>query len=150
MLLAAGADPHRTNLQKESALHYAAYYLKEGDIVERLVQVGSDVNGRHFRGGTPLACSAFTNNVAAAEALLDHGADINACDDEGDTPLHEALFRQADNVTDLLLRRGATYSTLAGLQRTILHLAAASGGLKTLDILLAAGLSGIDTEAVDK
>ena len=111
-LLTAGADSTATDRDKRNALHWAIYLHDEQDIVESLIESGTNVNGRNMDGCSPLTNAAFYHNVISAEALLDYGADIENIDNEGDTPLYESLQHHADNVLQLLLSRGAIYTTI--------------------------------------
>ena len=145
-LLAAGADSSATTLEGLNALHWAALYQNKRDIVKSLQETGTNVNGRNIWGGVPLCYSVIGHHAVSAKALVDYGADINAADSEGDTSLCDSLHYHADDVLQLLLFRGASYTTIYSFGRSLLHIAAVSGGLKTLRILLAAKLKNVDTE----
>ena len=70
-------------------------------------------------------------------------------DNDGNTPLLQSVFSQADDVTQLLLFREATFTNW-GSCGLILHYVALSGGLRTLAILLAARLQGIDPDILNR
>ena len=150
LLLQAGADPHHINTPADSALHYAATYSDNRDVLQYLTTAGVDIDGQGHAGATPLSRATLSNNTEAAKLLLACRANINSLDKENDTPLHESLFRQHDDMTKLLLSHGASYTLPDSLGNSVLHLAALSGGLRTLEILHTAALRGIDTEATDK
>ncbi|MCJ1311681.1 hypothetical protein MMC25_005354 [Agyrium rufum] len=101
-------------------------------------------------GSTPLLDVALRNNAKSAEALLTCGADINAVDDDGDTALLQSVFSHFDDVTKLLSSRGATYASWDSKENSLLHVAALSIGVRTINILLAAELKGIDPDAVKR
>ena len=158
-LLTAGADSTIVDCHGGNALHFAALFKSGRDIVKSLVEASADVNQRDNDGSTPLALTSFEygGNLAGsklkvdlAEALLDYGADINTTDNDGDTPLHNAIHWNDDATTQLFLQRGAVYTQIDNIGSSVLHFAAVSGGLKTIEILFAAKLRGIDTEAVNK
>ena len=150
VLLRAGANSDATDNQGFNALHFAAQYQNSRDIVKLLVEAGTNVNGRTVWGSTPLSLATFQNYAALAEALLDYGADINALDNDGDSALHKAIHYNSHILVQLLLRRGAIYTQIDNIGNSILHPAATSHNLKILEILFAAKLRGIHTEAVNK
>ena len=150
LLLEAGANHLQVNFQGDNALHYAAQNSNNRDIIRLLVERGVDLEARTTFGGTPLMASAHSNKIESATALLDFGADINVVDDDGDNALYNAIYLCHDDMTQLLLHRGAAYTQINKTGYSILHFLAASGGLRMLDVLLAAELKDIDTEAVNK
>ena len=150
LLLQAGADPHITNKRKFSALHYAAEYSDNKEILQCLITAGVDLEGRDNWGGTPLGKAAARNKIQSVKLLLDCGANIDCMDIDNDTSLYESLVRHHDNMTELLLSRGATYILSPSSGGSILHLAALSGGLRTLEVLYTAALRGINIEATDR
>ncbi|MCJ1389511.1 Ankyrin-2 [Xylographa bjoerkii] len=150
ILLLAGADVNHKNVLGYNALHRTVSFTQNTKIIRALIRAGVSLNGQNNHGHNPLACAVLVSHAIAAETLLDHGAQINDCDHEGDTALMQSLYCSADNITQSLLRRGATYTTVNKNSDTILHHAARSGGLEIIQILQAAGLRGLDTEAVNK
>ena len=150
LLLKAGADPNQVDDEYYNALHYAAEFQNGRETIECLVEAGVDVNKQNMWGSTPLTQAALMNNTISAEVLLDRGADPNVVDFERDSPLTESLYPGADDMTELLLHRGAAYISSTVYGDTILHLAALCGGLRTLSILQAAELKGIDPDATNK
>ena len=153
-LLDAGANPAHIDSDRYNALHYVANsYTPENltcrELVKILKEAGVNVNGRNINGGSPLFSAAHGDAVMSATALLDYGADIEHLDNDGDSPLHQALFYQSDEVTKLLLSRGANH-TLRGSLGSILHFAATSGTLRTLEILQNRRLNGIDPDASNR
>ena len=150
ILLTAGADSTIVDSQGWNALHWAVWYQNERDIVKTLIKSGTDVNARALNGGTPLGHTIFYGHNIAAKALLDYGADINTIDNDGDTPLYDAIHYNDDAITQLFLQRGAVHTQIDNIGNSVLHPAAVSGGMKTIEILFAAKLIGIDTEAVNK
>ncbi|HJN16641.1 MAG TPA: ankyrin repeat domain-containing protein, partial [Armatimonadota bacterium] len=74
---------------------YAAIQLKSGKKIRRLLEAGSDPNGREHRGWAPLHCAVLTGQLTAVRLLLEHGAAANASTDAGLTPLHVVALRAA-------------------------------------------------------
>ena len=150
LLLQAGADPHNTNKYKYSALHYAAEYNNNPEVLRLLVTAGVNLEERDEWGATALTKTVGGNKIESAKLLLDCGADINSLDKDNDTPLHDSLFHRCNDMTELLLSRGASDTLPISPGGSILHFAALSGGLRTLEILRTAVLKDINTEATDK
>ncbi|MCJ1235673.1 hypothetical protein MMC14_003644 [Varicellaria rhodocarpa] len=149
LLLEAGADPTHNNNEDYNALHFATETQDSKETIECLVAAGVNLHGQNMWGSVPISQAAIINRAFSAEALLDCGADIDSRDNDGDTPLHESVFRHADDVMRLLLNRGAKY-TLLFHGGSILHLAALSGRLRTLEILRAAGLNGLNPDLINR
>ena len=149
-LLRAGANPRVRDYLGYNVLHGVAATYNGRDIPKVLIEAGTDMDGRNNLGATPLASAAYGRNAISAKALVDFGANINAVDNEGDSPLHESLLHHADDVLQLLLSRGASYTAICSTGDSVLHLAAVTGDLKTLDILLEAKLTNIDTGFLSK
>ena len=57
-----------------TALHCAASE-GFGDVIERLIKFGADVNAKTPKGRTPIIQAAWNARVDALEALLKHGGD---------------------------------------------------------------------------
>ena len=150
LLLAANANVQHNNAQLYGALHCAAELSKSEDMIRLLIEAGASINIRNIYGSSPLASTCIQDNFIAATTLLNLGASIDIQDYDGDTPLYEALLRCADRVTQLLLQRGACYTRIASNGDSVLHLAAKCGGTETLNILIAAELTGIDPYAENR
>ena len=151
LLLDAGANANLlSNYLKSNALHYAAQFQNSEEIVKLLIAVGTDCGARNCYGGEPLVNTAIHDHDIAAAALLDSGADIDCMDNEGDNPLLSSVYQNSDKVTKLLLSRGATYTSWLSTGDSILHVAAKCGGSKTIELLLAARLHGVDPDAVNR
>ena len=150
LLLEAGADLPRVNDKYGDALHTATYGHDGREVIEVLVAAGANLEEWDGGGVTPLAGAAIYNRAVSAEALLRLGANINCLDREGYTPLHQSLHHNADDVTCLLIQRGAEFTTTI-YGDTELHLAALSGGKRTLSSLWAApNLGSLDPDARNK
>ena len=152
LLLATGADSAQLDNIDENLLHKVAWSKAKDDtrdLVHVLAVAGVDVNGQDKWGSGPLSFTAGSDNDTAAAALLDCGANIDSLDQDGDCSLYQAIFSKSHCVTQLLLLRGANYTSL-GSMGGILHYIASFGDLKTVDIMLTAGLVGINPDAIDR
>ena len=146
-LLQAGACPSHVESHGYSILHYARG-ADVGKVIRCLVKADAGVNAEDHTGGSPLKFFVIRQDVEAAKAILELGADLDHLDHDGDSALTESMSRGADDTTELLLSRGANYTTWYSNGCSLLHLAALSGGLRTLDVLLNARLHGIDPDAL--
>jgi hypothetical protein len=73
LLLDAGADPSRTDDNRNTPLFHAAQYCGPR-IVALLVEAGAKVDTRNGSGVSPLAMALILGNFDAAEALIGKGA----------------------------------------------------------------------------
>lgn len=89
-LLAAGADPHRTDTLGRNAW----FYCFDAQCVDLLLSLGFEVNAQDREGRTVLHhLLAWTHRLydrylEAAERLVQRGMNLNAADCEGNTVLH--------------------------------------------------------------
>ena len=150
LLLDAGADPTQKDDEDNNAMFYTDRYHDSKEMVERLNTAGVNLHGQDVRGGTPLVHMVIRDHVSSAEFLLDLGVDIDSCDNDGDTSLHESVRWHANNTLQLLLNRGANHMLLNISGDSVLHLAANNGNLRTLEILQAAYLKGIDPDLTNR
>ena len=149
ILIKASANVNHVNSLGYSALHFLAFSKDPmiGEIVDCLATAGAKLEAKNYYGLTPLGICVQRNTVQAVCALLDNGANINVLDGDGDSLLMQSIFSNADDVTQLLLSRGATYTSWCSTGDSILHLAALSGSLRTLEILRNAKIQDVDPEA---
>ena len=81
--------------------------------VQRLLNLGANVDVRNYKGKTALHCAAKAGFVRVIEVLLKNRVDVNATDKNGETPLFEAIrstikkVEKKVEVTSLLLSNGA-------------------------------------------
>ncbi|KAH8883154.1 hypothetical protein GQ53DRAFT_732672 [Thozetella sp. PMI_491] len=138
LLLEAGADPNFRGRDGWSALHWA---VEEShlEVVQLLLEVGVNVNAVSSYGTAPLHCAANGGRVAIVNLLLQEGADPLRITCHGWTPLHHAAFMGHSQVVQRLLeddRVRASASQQDNHGWSVLHLAAHSRDLTTIDILL--------------
>ena len=76
-------------------LHHAAKEDRP-DIIEFLVNSGSDINVGDDEGQTPLHKAAIFSNIESVKCLLEKGGDPNKVDNSGNTPLHIAIICGGD------------------------------------------------------
>jgi len=81
--------------------------------VQRLLNLGANVDVRNYKGRTALHCATKVGFVRVIEVLLKNRADVNATDKNGETPLFDAIrstikkVEKKVEVTSLLLSNGA-------------------------------------------
>jgi serine/threonine-protein phosphatase 6 regulatory ankyrin repeat subunit B len=133
--------------------------VREGDydMVQSLIDGGSDVNGFHAEDGWTAMHEASARGDAAMLAYLaENGGKINVQSVDGMTPLHMATGGAAADATETLLDLGAAQDPDKGVNgfidsrnavgRTALHIAAKSGDPDLVALLIS---SGADIDAVD-
>ncbi|KAH8652944.1 hypothetical protein BGZ61DRAFT_575021 [Ilyonectria robusta] len=118
-----------------------------GVILERVDQVGINIDAKDSRGRTPLWWAAENGHEAVVRLLLDGGAHTEAADKGGRTPLSLAAARGHAAVVRLLLDGGAHTEAADQWGQTPLSYAAARGHEAVVRLLLDGGAY---TEAVDK
>lgn len=175
VLVAHGADAEATDAQGETPMGLAfehgdverwldwgewprpARPLREDDLpaaakagglaaVERLLELGFNVNTPDRQGATALlhACGAGHRDVASR--LLDAGADASLTAHNGMTPLAAAVSGRRDTLVSLLLEHRAGVDQRLPGEATALMVAAAMGYPELAEQLLDAGA---DVNAVD-
>lgn len=89
------------------------------------------------------------NNMAMVNLALKSGAKVNAVSDDGDTALLRAVRSDKYKALKGLLKGKADLSALDKRGFNAIHIAAASGAARSLQVLLTAGMSGLEHSAVD-
>ncbi|GMH35603.1 hypothetical protein BSKO_03471 [Bryopsis sp. KO-2023] len=138
-LLSKGADVSSIHKELESTpLHYAA---REGhlDVVEKLIEAGSDVDAKDGQGWTPLIDAAQKGQVDVTKELLEAGSNIDAQDSDGRSSLHFAAANGRLNVAKILVEAGAKVDLKDEIGTTPLMSAAFLGEVDVAMFLLESG-----------
>jgi ankyrin repeat protein len=165
-LLDAGADVHLANRVGEFPLSIAAGVQFGMQLLPMLMARGaaSDVNRTVIQEPGPythvgwhsLCVAANRGSDEMVQFLLAHGAELDRrCGDHGqDSPLSIAITAKlamnqwtSEDVAVRLLRAGADYSRARHGDRSLLHLAVKATACKTVDWLLALGVSAAELDS---
>ena len=99
-------DPHARGFNGVTAL--SKYVWREQkDAVQKLLDLGADVNAQDNDGDAPLHGAAQSGNVEILDLLLAKGANPNLKNKYGGTPLMWAVVFDQEEVTRRLIERGA-------------------------------------------
>jgi cytohesin len=128
----------------KTPLHHAAQYGRVS-IAEALVNAGARLDATDSLGFTPLhealyarmAASGALPNLDMIAWLIDHGADIDAADEDNRTPIFYAFDSAAARL--LLSHKARVDGRTREDGSTPLHIAAGSGALDVVQLLVEAG-----------
>jgi ankyrin repeat protein len=128
-----GADP-------ESAELGLAILHGQEQVVQTLLVLGTDPDGRNQAKQTPLHLAVKEGRIAIVEILLQHGADVNAFDCCQWTSLHIAVrWGVCTQILQSLLEHGADVNARNEDSNTPLHFAANWGAVGAMQMLLEHG-----------
>ncbi|XP_002741612.1 ankyrin repeat and SOCS box protein 11-like [Saccoglossus kowalevskii] len=120
-------------------LHYAASQGNLEKLQELLsIQGKQNIDRQDYYGKTPLYWSAYKGHKDCIEELLKHGADVNSQCKHGSTPLHAVSGLYPDS-TLLLIKKGADIDIEDNWGVTPMYLAACSGQIDCIRILVLSG-----------
>ncbi|MDR1899631.1 MAG: ankyrin repeat domain-containing protein [Treponema sp.] len=174
----APAEPVSAELPRDDV--WALFDRGETGRVRELFLGKVDVHARDGRGRTPLHAAAENGDAELAAFFIALGAEVDALDDEKRSPLGISAARSGAAVAkalcaagaDIHLPLGGDSAALLGVKqggeflralltpasvesvdaegRTILHLAAAAGDPRAVEIILAAGNTGAKKDGAGK
>jgi len=101
-----GIDVNKCNLEKNTALHEAAFKGSK-ELVDGLLAAGAHVNSQNSAGKAPLHRAVSANHQVIVKTLLDNGAQVNLQDSLGYTPCHYAAFFGLRECAESLVQHGA-------------------------------------------
>jgi ankyrin repeat protein len=133
-LIDKGANIHARNDRKATPLYFS---VKDFDLTQRLISMGTDVNIRAYGDFTPLH---MCNDIKIARLLIDHGADPNANGSEGTVIQFLIRMNRADEqLIKVLIEGGAKLNQNFGYGNTELHMAVFMGLTNVIPILVRYG-----------
>lgn len=116
-------------------------------LIEELLDAGSDVNVTQGDGATALHWAVHRNNFELVQLLIEAGSDVNISNELGATPLWLAALNGNASITEKLLDVGANLNVALKMGETPLMSASRSGNLETVALLLN---NGADVNAAEK
>jgi ankyrin repeat protein len=112
-----------------------AIMIASPDVSGLLIRKGANVASKDDTGMTPLAYAAYVGDQKGAEMLVASGANVNEATGM-QSPLCQAILNHNLLTAGSLLSKGADPNMHLPQDRTPLSLAAASGDIEILDLLL--------------
>lgn len=137
-----------TNTEGQTPLHLAALH-GHTTTIEVLLEANAPIAAKAKKGFTALHLAALKGHSDAIQTLMEGGADIDAVAEDGKTPLRTAAqYSQMEAVKILLGVVTGGFSHHYG--RTALYLAALSGNIDVVQLLLDAQADAVDTSYVGR
>ena len=138
------------SLQGWTLLQSCCFCGIDADIIDLLISRGADIESTMVEGATALILVAQQNHKQCGEALIAHGANLNTIADNGETALLHAITSNSHEMIQLLLQYHANHCIKTPHSETTLHYAAQHSDLRSLEILSAANLSGLEIQDLAK
>ncbi|KAL0631124.1 Ankyrin repeat and EF-hand [Maublancomyces gigas] len=124
-LLDRGVELTTKDEAGDTALHIAAGFADNVEVVTRLLKAGADINAVGNRGATPLHSAVHTADVAMVQLLVYWNADIALTDDEQMSALDRAVKTRKLDVERVLVQEVADPVSRASSRRLVLEMPAA-------------------------
>lgn len=105
-LLSSGANPNDNSFIYNTTPLMYAVELGAVDIVERLVEHGSNVDVKDNFGNTPITNAINSNKTEIASLLIKRSRNINSRDHKGISALHYAAKQGNERVFRQILQKG--------------------------------------------
>lgn len=138
-----GADVNTLGKEDLTALHVAAQFNPDPEVISLLIEAGATVNATDYWLHTPLKYAvAHNENPDIIQTLLDAGAHYDPGQNKGWTLLHHAAsFNPHPEIIDFLLHKGMDVNAREeNFGDTPLHTAAKNNpSLSVIESLIAAG-----------
>lgn len=119
---------------KESAIQVASQE-NHTLIVEYLLLIDSNINGKNRYGKTALIVSGEKGHLSVVKLLINSGAKINARDKNGQTAIFSAAKEGHLNVVKFLVESGANVDSRDNNGHTIVFVAAENGQIEVVKYL---------------
>ena len=140
ILLDRNANIHLKNAAEGTCLLLSAHANAPVALVERLLDMGADINHRQRYGFTALLFAVSGGYPEIAELLIRRGADVNLNNNIfGTCPIHVAVNNGDTYITKLLLDSGSPLNPRSARSLTPLMIASARGQLDLVELLLERG-----------
>lgn len=119
------------------------------DTIAALVRLGADIGSRNYFGESALSYAIQGRQVGALRKLVELGADLEGADSWGYVPVLDAVLLDSHEGLRFLLSRGLELGKKIFDGKSLLHIAALSSDVGTMEILVQADLGSLDAYAVD-
>jgi len=141
LLLKNGADPKQRFKGKESKTACLEIAAQEGllEIAKLLVDAGSDINERGFRGHTPLRIASRNGHFELVKYLLSKGSEVDSRGDDEATPLEHAASKGHLEIVKILVENGANINIQDKEKDFPIGEAAKNGFIDVVNYLLSKG-----------
>lgn len=136
----SSVELNKTDNSGYTLLHWAAMW-NNTNLIQMLIQAGSNPNISTTSGKTPLMSASENANNEAIKVLLQLGADIQQQDSGGYTALHYSVLghKESPKTIDLLLKNHAIINHTSNDGITALMIAANRGLAESVKLLLQKG-----------
>ena len=139
-LLNAGADLNIPDCKGAMCIHHAVVNSCSKDVLQTIVNHGSDVNATNANNVTALMLACQKGSKDAINVLLNAGADPNIAKVNGDTWLHYAAYGDCSKeVLQVIFSHGVDVNATNGKNETALMIACHKGNTDAVHTLLNAG-----------
>lgn len=148
LLLEAGVDPECKDVDGDTPF-IAACNMGDVTLARKLLSVKCQVNASGYEGNTALHRAVESGSEELVQLLLANKTNVSARNATGNTPLMVACENGNDVLARMLLSNGGketvTETNVEG--KNCMHLAAVSGKLELMELLMEAGVScgSVDT-----
>ena len=130
-----------------SPLHSASHRGLDLDIIGKLINLGCDIDAIDGHGYTPFMHSVQENHYTLCQYILSQRPNPKIVNNDGESILHIAVCANSHQSLQLLLPQ-TDFCLKTKTGETLFHYAAQYADAKTLEILIASNLYGIDTNDV--
>jgi hypothetical protein len=102
-------DPRTIRSSRDATpLHVAARLRSDCAVIDKLIEIGIDIDARDVVGDTCTHIAVSTNNFEALCRFVAAGANLDIPDMNGETPLHITVYDRDGHFALLLLAAGAS------------------------------------------
>jgi ankyrin repeat protein len=141
LLLKNKANAEQKFIGKESKIACLEIAAQEGhfEIVKMLVNAGSEIDERSFRGHTPLRIATRNGHVELVKYFISKKCEIDSQGDDGATPLEVAASKGHLEIVETLVENGANINIQDKEKDFPLGEAARHGFIEVVKYLLSKG-----------
>lgn len=116
------SNPNKLNSQDMKHGGTPLHWSSSREVVESLIERGTDVNAVNFDGRTALHIMVARNRLECVVALLSHEAEIDLRDKDGSTPLHIAVEKKLIPIVQCLVVFGCDINMMNKDGKTPRHM----------------------------